>query len=76
MREAPQEHPKEAGPPPHNVEHPPNEPHILAVLRSGPGYIVTTDVDGLLDIARIRVTRDFTTQECSIYRIEPCPAAD
>lgn len=50
-----------------------NDDHVLAVPRSGPGYIVTTDVDELLALAESRVTRDFTAEECATYRIDSCP---
>jgi WD40 repeat protein len=51
-----------------------NDDHVLAVPRSGPGYIVTTDVNELLHLAEDRLTRTFTREECDTYRIDPCPA--
>jgi WD40 repeat protein len=51
-----------------------NDEHILAVPRSGPGYIVTTDVAELLELAADRLTRTFASEECDTYRIDPCPA--
>ena len=35
--------------------------------------VITLDPDELLAIAQSRLTRSFTTDECSTYRIDPCP---
>jgi hypothetical protein len=35
--------------------------------------ILTLDSDELEQIARSRVTRGFTADECATYHIDPCP---
>jgi WD40 repeat protein len=50
-----------------------SEHHVLVTPLSGPGIVVTTDVDELLEVARARVTRSFTASECAAYHIDPCP---
>lgn len=47
--------------------------HLLVTPISGPGIVVTTDVDELLEVARSRITRTFTASECAAYHIDPCP---
>lgn len=49
--------------------------HLMITPISGPGIVVTTDVDELLEVAKSRVTRDFTASECAAYHIDPCPVA-
>ena len=34
---------------------------------------VTLDPNELVDIARLRISRSFTTDECDFYRLDPCP---
>lgn len=41
----------------------------------GPIRVWLLDVDQLLELARDRLTRGFTEQECGQYQIDPCPAA-
>jgi len=38
--------------------------------------LYTLDAEELVNIARQRITRSFTTAECSIYAIDPCPTLD
>jgi DNA-binding SARP family transcriptional activator/WD40 repeat protein len=50
--------------------------HLLVTPQTGPNaLILTTDVDELIDVARRRVTRGFTTDECRVYlHVDTCPA--
>ena len=50
-----------------------NDHHLLVIPISGPGIVVTTDVEELLEVADSRVTRTFTASECAAYGIDPCP---
>jgi WD40 repeat protein len=43
---------------------------------SGHLYGITLDFDELLEIARSRLNRGFTTAECVQYRIDPCPTLE
>ena len=47
---------------------------LLVPAPSGTVHVLTLDVDELLDIARSRVTRSLTDQECRIYLGEACPS--
>ena len=49
--------------------------HLLVTGENGPdAYVMTVDVDELLDIARSRVTRDLTDEECRTYlHVDACP---
>jgi len=49
------------------------ERHLLVTSLTGSVLHVTIDVDELVALARIRVTRTFTQGECDTYRIDPCP---
>ncbi|HUG32676.1 MAG TPA: BTAD domain-containing putative transcriptional regulator [Acidimicrobiia bacterium] len=51
--------------------------HLLVTPQTGPNaLILTIDVDELVDIARRRVTRGFTTEECQAYlRVDVCPSS-
>ena len=53
-----------------------DERHLLVTGRDGPDvYVMTTDVDELLEIARSRVTRDLTDEECRTYlHVDACPS--
>ena len=48
--------------------------HLLAIQFSGPGIILTTDTEELIQIARDRVTIEFDWEDCQAYGIEDCPA--
>ncbi len=43
---------------------------------SGLTFGITLDHGQLLDLARDRLGRSFTDQECEIYRIDPCLSLD
>jgi WD40 repeat protein len=53
-----------------------NERHLLVTEMDGPdAYVMTADVDELLEIARSRVTRDLTDEECQTYlHVDACPS--
>jgi DNA-binding SARP family transcriptional activator/WD40 repeat protein len=51
-----------------------DDTHLLVFPKSGPGLILTTDIDELTQVAREGLTRDFTDEECEAYKIDPCPA--
>jgi hypothetical protein len=51
-----------------------DERHLLVTPTDGPAAFVMT-VDELLEIARSRVTRDLTDEECQTYlRVDACPS--
>ena len=52
------------------------ERHLLVTERDGPAaYVMTADVDELLEIARSRVTRELTDEECQTYlHVDACPS--
>jgi hypothetical protein len=50
-----------------------DDTHLLVMPKPGPGLILTIDTDELIKIARDRLTRDFTSEECGAYGIDPCP---
>jgi serine/threonine protein kinase/DNA-binding SARP family transcriptional activator/WD40 repeat protein len=54
-----------------------NSSHLLVTPQTGPNaLILTIDVDELVEIARSRVTRGFTTEECQAYlRLDVCPSS-
>lgn len=51
--------------------------HLLVAPANGPGVqIVTLDIDELLRIARSRLTRGFTQEECRTYlHVDTCPSS-
>jgi WD40 repeat protein len=51
----------------------PNGRHLVTGGPDGTLRILTLDTTELLDIARNRITRSFTDDECTTYRIDPCP---
>jgi WD40 repeat protein len=51
-----------------------DDEHILVGTSTGVWTIITLDVDEMMTLARSRLTRDFTPDECEIYRIERCAA--
>jgi DNA-binding SARP family transcriptional activator len=53
-----------------------SDTHLLVVPRTGPGMVVTTDIDELLQLARDRVTRYLTPEECATYHIDPCQTTE
>jgi WD40 repeat protein len=53
-----------------------DERHLFVTDSEGPdAYVMTVDVDELLEIARSRVTRDLTDEECQTYlHVDACPS--
>jgi WD40 repeat protein len=51
----------------------PNGRHLITGGPDGTLRILTLDTTELLDIARSRLTRSFTDDECVTYYIDPCP---
>lgn len=51
-----------------------DDQHILVGTHDGVWTTLTLDVDELIDLARSRLSRGLTSEECTVYRIEPCPA--
>ena len=49
-----------------------DEEHILVATATGLWTTLTLDTDELTDLARSRLTRYFTPEECTTYRIEDC----
>lgn len=53
----------------------PDGRHVATAGGDGTARIYTLDMDELIDLARSRVTRSLTTEECRQYlHIETCPA--
>jgi WD40 repeat protein len=50
----------------------PNGTHVM-VDHQGTIQVLTIDTTELIDIARSRITRGFTADECATYHIDPCP---
>lgn len=50
--------------------------HLFVVAGENSARIVTIDVDELVRLASARLTRGFTTDECTTYRIDPCPTLE
>jgi WD40 repeat protein len=52
-----------------------DERHLFVTDSAGPdAYVMTVDVDELLETARSRVTRDLTDEECQTYlHVDACP---
>ena len=53
-----------------------DDTHLLVLPNPGPGLILTTNTDELIQIARDRLTRDFTDEECERYSIARCMPED
>ena len=47
---------------------------VLVVGLAGPGIILETDTDKLIELAQDRVVGEFTWEECEAFGIDPCPA--
>lgn len=50
-----------------------DESHIVVGTSEGLWTTLTLDVEELRQLAASRLTRGFTTEECTDYRIDPCP---
>ena len=53
-----------------------DQDHLLVVSRAGEVLVLTLDEAELMLIARDRVTRGFTPEECATYSIDPCPTLE
>jgi len=53
----------------------PTEPHIYTIGPNNTVRVYTHDVDELLAIARSRLTREMSDEECQQYFREPCPTS-
>jgi WD40 repeat protein len=53
-----------------------DDAHILVTPLDGPGFVLTIDVDELVELARRRLTRGFSESECLRYRLNPCPTLE
>lgn len=53
-----------------------NGQHLWVAAEFGPLAGYTLDIDELLDIARGRLVRELTGEECATYDIEPCPTLE
>jgi WD40 repeat protein len=51
----------------------PNGEHLIVGDTDGTIQFVTLDTNELVGIARSRITRGFTDDECATYHIDPCP---
>ncbi len=51
-----------------------DDQHIAVATSGGLWTTLTLDIDELIDLAMSRLKRDLTTDECEVYRIDPCPA--
>lgn len=49
-----------------------DDDHIIVATEAGVWTTLTLDLGELLELARSRLTRDFTPEECTAYRIEDC----
>lgn len=54
----------------------PNGKHLIVSGAEGTLRVYTLDHDELVQIARSRVTRAYTKDECATYHIEPCPTLE
>jgi WD40 repeat protein len=54
----------------------PNGRHLIVAGADGTLRVYTLDPDELVQIAKSRVTRAFTEDECATYRIDPCPTLE
>jgi len=59
-----------------NIQFLDNETVIVTAGNSGAMYLMTLNDGALLPVARNRLTRTFSDQECTIYKIDPCPTLD
>ncbi|MFV2001085.1 MAG: protein kinase, partial [Acidimicrobiia bacterium] len=50
--------------------------HLLVITLSEDAFIFTMDPVELREIAKQRLTRGFTSEECSSFRIDPCPTLE
>jgi WD40 repeat protein len=56
-----------------NIEFANGDRHLLITSSTGPVEVLTLEPDELIDVARTRVFRSFTAEECATYEIDPCP---
>ena len=54
-----------------------DDSHVLVTSRIEPiGVVITLDHSELVDLARSRITRAPTVEECTTYGIDPCPTLE
>ena len=54
-----------------------DDAHLFVMPRFGKeAIVITLDAGELLDLARSRLTRSFTAEECATFGIDPCPTLD
>jgi WD40 repeat protein len=56
-----------------NLVHFLDDGHLLVIPQGRPAAVVTTDISELIYIARSRIPRGFTDDECATYHLDPCP---
>jgi hypothetical protein len=49
-----------------------SDSNLFVILEGGPGIVLTTDTQKLIQIARDRMVGNFTEEECEKYSIERC----
>jgi WD40 repeat protein len=59
----------------HDAQFHPNEPWLLVTTPPNEVRIYTLDLEELIEIARSRLSRDMTEDECQRYLREPCPTS-
>jgi WD40 repeat protein len=62
--------------PVHGIAFSDDDRHLTVTLDDATTYEYTLDPDELLDIARSRLSRGFTTTECRTYGLDPCPGLE
>lgn len=53
-----------------------DDEHLVVGTQWGLWTTITLDTNELVDVAIDRLTRGFTVEECTTYRIDPCPTLD
>lgn len=56
-----------------NIEFINDDRHLLITSSTGPAEILTLDPNELVNIARSRISRGFSAEECEFYQLDPCP---
>ena len=59
-----------------NIEFIDGDTRLLISHATGPLEILTLDIDELVRVARSRISRSLTDEECSAYLIDPCPTLE
>jgi WD40 repeat protein len=53
-----------------------NDKHLLVIAQGRPAMVMTIDIAELIAIARSKMTRGFTEDECVTYQFDPCPTLE